>query len=128
MDFDTLVSAARSVDANNSVLIFILCATATYLIRELFQPPVWIPLITFPVMLVASYAGVAIFKVSGVFPTADTAMNTVISAVVSITACFAAGALLYRAVAEVSDKSNYGPYKSKDGKPVDRTHWHTNPH
>lgn len=128
MDFDTLVSAARAVDANNAVLIFILCAIATYLIRELFQPPVWIPLITFPVMLVASYAGVAIFKVSGVFPTADTATNTVISAIVSITACFAAGALLYRAVAEASDKSNYGPYKPKDGKPVDRTDWHTNPH
>lgn len=128
MDFDTLMSAARAVDANNTVLIFILCATATYLIRELLRPPFWVPLITFPILLAASYTGVAIFKVSGVFPTSDTATNTVISAIVSITACFAAGALFYRAVAEASDKSNYGPYKSKDGTQVDRTDWHTNPH
>ena len=119
MELEAINSAARTIDQNNMVLIVLLCLTVVHLIHEVFKPPFWVPLVAGPLFLFSAIAGVAILKAQRIFIATDVAVNTVIGATAGMVVCFIVGAIALRAVRELTDSSNFGPYQRRS-KPVAR--------
>jgi len=113
MDLETFGSALRDIDQNSVILIVILSACASMLIREILQTTTLFALASFPVMLGASLSGVAIASICAIYFGREKAVNVVITAVGGMVALFIVGAIVYCIAARLSAHSVTKPYSPR---------------
>lgn len=114
MDFSAILTAARTIDLNNFILIVLCSISATYLVREFLKPPFWMPILILPAMFASAWFGAAILKANSVFISSEVSVNMVLGAMIGLVSCFVLGAVGYRIYAELFDATNFGPYRPKN--------------
>jgi hypothetical protein len=112
-NIEDLVVAIRAIDHNNSFLVILLGLTASYLIKELLRPPMWMVVVSIPTMIAAAFSSVAVMRSMSWYVTDDEAVNTIIGSCAGLILCFVIAATIFRVVAELRDDTRSGPYEPK---------------
>ncbi len=134
MWYADLMSTIHSIDTHNSLLIISIVIISLYLLREIFDPLPWKLLVIGPALLVSAFVGAALMKVHSIFISSLEPINTVLGAVIGITAIYVLGAIfllllaafdqyslgrLYRSRYKHSNAAAANPVKKKTEVPID---------
>ena len=106
MQLEVIIATMFSLPQTSFALILLMAMSASILVYQILDTGPYLPLLAFPVLLMASLAGHATFVVADVTFSADKASNIVIGACFGLVVCLIIALILYRLWSFYSERTS----------------------